>query len=159
VRLGVCRAFFLGRTAKSPLCCEFFMHDKEPLSCVVFFFRMAKNLCCVSLFCAWKTSKPLPPVTTLHNCLPTYFSPDPLSCFMIKCTAKTYMFVMRFHTTHDIVLKIIFVLLFISPLQKHILYSTFQFYTCLDKFTIFNNYLSHKEFCPYLSNLNCKCIK
>jgi hypothetical protein len=40
-----------------------------------------------------------------------------------------------------------------------ILYSIIQIYTCLDKFTIFKNYVSLKPFLPYTSNLNCKCIK
>jgi hypothetical protein len=40
-----------------------------------------------------------------------------------------------------------------------ILYFIFQICSCLDKFTIFNNYLSLKKNLSYTSNLNYKCIK
>jgi hypothetical protein len=44
VRLGVCRALFLGRTAKIPLCRVFlFTHGKNSLPCVVFFDARQKT--------------------------------------------------------------------------------------------------------------------
>jgi hypothetical protein len=87
-------------------------------------------------------------------------------------TQQRYIFVVRFPPAHgkdipcrgknmakNFFKKLIFVLLFISPLQKYyfVLY-IFQSYTCLYRFTIFNNYVPVKQFLSYMSNLNCKCI-
>jgi hypothetical protein len=142
----------------------FFMHDKH-------------KLC--RAFLPWGTAnffprRPLPPSPTVrprffgylcralgqgarqtslgaHICLPCVFPRRTTNICVCQC----------FPTVHGKVFlkKLIFVLLFISPLQNIILYSIFQSYTCLDKFTIFNNYVSLKEFFSYGSNLNCKCIK
>jgi hypothetical protein len=55
------------------------------------------------------------------------------------------MFAVRLPTAHDIFFqKNYFVLLFISPLQKHYFVLYILIYTCLDKFTIFDNYVPLK---------------
>jgi hypothetical protein len=120
-------------------------------------------------FFSWRTANIFP-----HRTLPTLGWSFPLPCIRtrrrnkthdkqicLSCVSVWHMFAVRFTTTHGkILLKIlIFVLLLISPLQNIILYSIIQIYTCLDKFTIFKNYVSLKVFSLYTSNLNCKCIK
>jgi hypothetical protein len=127
--------------------------------------RMAKILC--RAFFPWHTANEFfscpswrLTLAFVVRRLETHNKDISLSCVSHRCTAKIYL-VVRFPTTHgkEFFKKMIFVLLFISPLQKYyfVLY-IFQSYTCLYRFTIFNNYVPVKQFLSYMSNLNCKCI-
>jgi hypothetical protein len=91
--------------------------------------------------------------------LPNYFF-DPLPCVIRKHTSKIYLYRILGQGRAFPFLKKWFLYFFLFLHYKNIiLYSIFKFYTCLDKFNIFNNYVSLKQCLRYTSNLNWKCIK
>jgi hypothetical protein len=124
---------FLGRMAKRPLCCVFlFTHDKNSLSCIVFVDarQRKKPLSCISFYDAWQTNRPLPPSPTItHYFFRSHCRVLRLSCIFLQRMVKYFFKKIDFCTSfYFYTIKILFCTLY----------------------SIFNNYLTLKEFCCIL---------
>jgi hypothetical protein len=152
VREHLCRAFSFGRTAKGIFamrllhtarrkktlgkkiclpCVLTSTHGKEIVCRAFFYWRTANNFPPTGRYPLWQPF----PVRYLCRALGQGARQRHILCFAFSYGARqTYTFAVRFLVVHGKVffLKWNFAFLFISPLKNIILYSIFQFYTCLN---------------------------
>jgi hypothetical protein len=137
--------FISGARQREHFAVRFWWRTSNNLCRAFYFLAHSKEcLLCILFLGAWQTF-----FIPLCRVFPSgaHGKHIPFSCIFLKCTTKCF-------------LKKWFLFFFLFVQTKTLfLYSTFQFYTCLYKFTIFKNYVSFKEFLLYTTNLNCKCIK